>query len=178
MKTALLILIFNAMVFAQGPSLGDVARQERARQKSNTGNIKVTNETLGTAAALPPGSEPVKSEAEPGKPLDGKAEAKSDEKTEAPYDEATWRDAFKKARDEVKRAEDRALLVQLELNKLNMDFLTRSDIYNREGQLKPLIDAKNEELAASEKAANDAREKLDRLEIDLRRSGSPIGWSR
>ena len=62
-----------------------------------------------------------------------------------------WRDAFKQARDDVKRAEDRAQVLQLELNKLNMDLLTRSDIYNREGQLNPLIDAKNKELAEGRK---------------------------
>jgi len=184
MKTALLILVLNSMVYAQGVSLGDAARQERARQKASTGNIKVTvtNETLGTAAALPPAEEPDK--AEPGKTdaesakTPGKGEAKADAKSEAPSDETSWREAFKQARDNAKRAEDRAQVVQLELNKLNMDLLTRSDIYNREGQLNPLIDAKNKELAASEKALEDARQKVTQLEDELRRSGAPIGWSR
>jgi len=186
MKTALLILIFNSMVFAQELSLGDVARKERARQKSSTGNIKVTNETLGTDAALPTPAEPVKTEVESAKATDSKGEAKTEAKgetkteakAEGPSDEATWRDAFKQARDAVKRAEDRAQIVQLELNKLNMELLTRSDIYNREGQLNPLIDAKNKELAASEKTINDARQRVTQLENDLRRSGSPVGWSR
>jgi len=182
MKTALLILVFNSMVYAQGVSLGDAARQERARQKASTGNIKVTNETLGTAAALPPAEEPDKGDAgktdvDPAK-ASGKGEAKADTKGEAPHDETSWREAFKQARDNAKRAEDRAQVVQLELNKLNMDLLTRSDIYNREGQLNPLIDAKNKELAASEKALEDARKGVTQLEDELRRSGAPIGWSR
>ena len=66
----------------------------------------------------------------------------------------------------------------LELNQLNLDLLTRSDIFNREGQLAPLIDAKNKELAASEKAIIAARQKVTQLEDELRRSGAPIGWSR
>jgi hypothetical protein len=178
MKTALLILVFNSMVFAQGVSLGDAARQERARQKASTGNIKVTNETLGTAGALPPAAEPVKADAESPKTSDVKADVKSDDKGEGPHDEASWRDAFKQARDAVKRAEDHLQTVQLELNKLNLDLLTRSDIFNREGQINPLIDAKNLELADSEKSLNAAREKVSQLENDLRRSGSPSGWSR
>jgi hypothetical protein len=182
MKTALLILVFNSMMFAQGVSLGDAARQERARQKNSTGNLKVTNETLGTAEALPPSAEPAKTDADSAKAANGKAEDKTDVQADAtaesPHDEATWREAFRQARDAVKRAEDRAQIVQLELNKLNMDLMTRSDIFNREGQLQPLINDKNEELAAAEKSVIAAREKVSQLENDLRRSGSPSGWSR
>jgi hypothetical protein len=174
MKTALLILVFNSMVFAQGVSLGDAARQERARQKNSTGNLKVTNETLGTAEALPPSAEPDKADADAAKSADLKAPIKVEEL----HDEVAWREAFKQARDTVKRAEDRAQVVQLELNKLNMDLLTRSDIYNKEGQLNPLIDAKNKELAESEKAVIAARSKLTQLEDDLSRSGAPVGWAR
>ncbi len=76
-------MVFNSMVFAQGVSLGDAARQERERQKNSTGNIKVTNETLGTAVAPPPSTEPVKPEAEAAKAADGKAEAKTDVKPDA-----------------------------------------------------------------------------------------------
>jgi hypothetical protein len=41
-----------------------------------------------------------------------------------------------------------------------------------------LINDKNEELAAAEKSVIAAREKVSQLENDLRRSGSPSGWSR
>jgi hypothetical protein len=182
MKTALLILVFNSMVFAQGVSLGDAARQERARQKNSTGNLKVTNETLGTAEALPPSAEPAKTDADTAKAANGNVEDKTDVQAgapaEGPHDEATWREAFRQARDAVKRAEDRSEILQLELNKLNLDLLTRSDIFNREGQINPLIDAKNKELADAEKSLNAAREKVTQLETDLRRSGSPSGWAR
>jgi len=182
MKTALLILAFHAVVLAQEPSLADVARQERARQKSNTGNLKVTNESLGTAEALPPVVEPAKPEGEDGKTADGKAAANGENKTnaksEGPQDEASWKEAFKQARDEVKRAEDRKQVNQLELNRLNTDLLTRDDIFNREGQLNPQIDAQNKALAASEKAVTDANQKVTDLEEQLRQAGAPIGWSR
>ena len=180
MKTALLILAFHSVMFAQGVSLGDAARQERERQKNSTGNLKVTNETLGTAGALPPGAEPAKPEA--GKAAEvnaaANAEPKNEVKAEGPQDEAAWREAFKHARDDVKRAEDRTKVLQVELNQLNLDLLTRSDIFNREGQLAPLIDAKNKELAASEKAIIEANQKVTDLEKLLRQAGAPIGWSR
>jgi hypothetical protein len=178
MKTALLILVFNSMVFAQGVSLGDAARQERARQKNSTGNLKVTNETLGTAEALPPSAEPAVTDADGAKAADLKANAKPEVKAEELHDEGAWREAFKQARDTVKRAEDRVQVIQLELNKLNMDLLTRSDIYNKEGQLNPLIDAKNKELAEAERAVIAARDNVSLLEDDLRKSGAPVGWAR
>jgi hypothetical protein len=178
MKTALLILIFNTMAFAQGVSLGDAARQERARQKSSTGNLKVTNETLGTAEGPPSVSEPAKNDTDAAKAATPKPEDIADDSGDAPHDEASWRAAFSHARDAVKRAEDRVQIVQVELNKLNLDLLTRSDIFNREGQLAPLIDAKNEELANAEKDLAAAKEKVSQLETDLRKSGSPSGWAR
>jgi hypothetical protein len=172
MKTALLILAFHSVVFAQQPSLGEVARQERARQKSNTGNLKVTNESLGTVDALPPVQEPAKTAVKP------EAEPPVEAKSEGPQDEAAWREAFKHAREDVKRAEDNKQVLQLELNRLNTDLLTRSDVFNREGQYAPLIEAKNKELAAAEKAVTDGNQKITDLEKQLRLSGAPIGWSR
>jgi FtsZ-binding cell division protein ZapB len=181
-KTVLLILALNSLAFAQQVSLGDIARQERARQKSVTSKNPVTNETLGTAAALPPTSEPEKAASDRAKPAaaatDSEAAKPADATADGPHDEATWRDAFKQARDKIKRAEDRVQVLQLELNRLNMDLLTRSDIYNREGQIPPLINAKNEELAKAERDADEARERVSQLENELRRAGAPFGWSR
>ena len=178
MKTALLIFVFNSMVFAQGVSLGDAARQERARQKASTGNLKVTNETLGTAEGPPSSAEPANTDTGATKAVAPKADDTAEATSETPHDEASWRAAFSHARDAVKRAEDRIQIVQVELNKLNLDLLTRSDIFNREGQLAPLIEAKNKELADAEKDLSAAREKVTQLETDLRKSGAPSGWAR
>jgi len=178
MKTALLILVFHSMTFAQGVSLGDAARQERARQKASTGNLKVTNETLGTAEGPPSSPESGKTDTDATKVAAPKVDDKADATAENPTDEASWRNAFSHARDAVKRAEDRVQVVQVELNKLNLDLLTRSDIFNREGQLAPLIEAKNKELADAENDLAAAREKVTQLETDLRRSGAPSGWAR
>jgi hypothetical protein len=181
MKIALLILVFNSMVFAQGVSLGDAARQERARQKNSTGNLNVTNESLGTAEGPPSVAEPPKTDTDAAKAAAAKGEDNPDaqaDSAEEPHDEAGWRAAFSHARDAVKRAEDRVQIVQTELNKLNLDLLTRSDIFNREMTLAPLIDAKNKELADAEKDLAAARDKVSQLETDLRKSGAPSGWAR
>jgi hypothetical protein len=179
MKLTLLILalyaVAPAVVSAQTPSLADVARQERARQKDLASKVTVTNETLGTTAAdTAPAKPPATSKAAT-EPVPEKAA-----ETPAPvtHDEKWWRDSFKTGRDDLKRAEDRVQVLKLELNKLNMDMLTRDDIYNKEGQLGPKITLKNAELAAAEKDADKARQKVAQLEDDLRKSGSPVGWSR
>lgn len=164
MKIPLLILILQLT-----PSLGDIARQERARQKDGTvaaTTKTITNETLGTAIAEPealPASD---------KPANKAAD------TAKPHDEAWWRDAFKEARSDVQRAEDRSKVLELEIRKLKLDLLTKSDLYNREGVLGPQITAKEKDLDAAHKDADTARSKVTQLEEDLRRAGAPSGWSR
>lgn len=170
MKSALLILVLHSMLSAQTPSLADVARQERARQK-NAGNAApvtpVTNDTLGTAKAEPA--------AAPEKNASEKPAAKTDTTTK---DEAWWRDAFKQARAEVKRSEDHLKVLQLELTDLNLALLTRSDIYNREMVIGAQINAKRADIAATTIELDANRQKLTQLEEDLRRSGAPTDWSR
>ena len=55
MKVALCFLVLQSVAIAQTPSLADIARQERARQRSasRVATVVVTNESLGTAAAAP-----------------------------------------------------------------------------------------------------------------------------
>jgi len=179
MKTVLLILALNSLMAAQPQSLGDAARQERNRQKTTESKNTFTNETLGIALTEPD-AEPAdksgdkdkdKAAADATKAADSKAEA-------APRDEVWWRDAFKQARDDAKRAEDRSKVTQLELNQLNMDLLTKRDSFNPEADILPKIAAKNAELAKAEKDAAQANEKVKQLEDDLRRSGAPAGWAR
>jgi len=184
MKLAWLILVLvPTAVGAQTPSVADVARQERARQKNLTSAVTVTNESLGTKVADPaPVAPPAPEKEAAADPSAAKAAEKPAETATpsavAPHDEKSWREAFKLARDDAKRADDRVQILKLELSKLNMDLLTRDDIYNKEGQLGPKLAAKNAELATAEKDADKFRKKVTQLEDDLRRSGSPAGWSR
>src|SRR4029077_10464249 len=96
----ILTLCTLAPVVATGqtPSLADVARQERERQKNATSKAIFTNETLGI---------PVEKPAPPaaGKTATDKPAAKPDQAAGevAPHDEPSWREAFRQAREEVKR---------------------------------------------------------------------------
>jgi len=178
-----LALVAPAVVCAQTTSpIADAARQERARQKNSTSKILVTNETLGTTPVDPAPATPsatAKPESEAKTEKAGETADATTAPTAAPVrDEKWWRESFKVARDEAKRADDRAQVLKLEFNKLNMDMLTRDDIYNKEGQLGPKLASKKLELETAEKDADKAHKKITQLEDDLRRSGSPIGWSR
>ena len=189
MKLAWLVLTLTAVapavVSAQTSPVADAARQERARQKNSTSKVLVTNESLGTkpveAAPATP-STPAKPEsdaktAKPGEAAESTAPP-ADPATAPVRDEKWWRENFKSARDDAKRADDRVQVLQLEYNRLNMDMLTRDDIYNKEGQLGPKLALKKTELETAGKDADKAHKKVTQLEDDLRRSGSPIGWSR
>jgi hypothetical protein len=171
---ALLIVALQTTAPSASPTLADVARRERTRQKTATSESVFTNESVHPEVEPP--SPPDKPAAETLKPPD--SEAGGAAAPAAEHNEAWWRDAFSKARDDVKHAEDRVKVLQLELNRLNTDLLTRSDIYNRENVLGPQITAKNLELAGAEKDADQARAKVTKLEDDLRHAGAPIGWSR
>jgi len=177
MKALLLVLVLQTVANAQTPSLADAAKQERERRQNLQPTRVITDQTIRDLTA-PPISDLVAKPADKG---EAKPEEKPADKTKAtaePHDEAWWREAFSKARQEVKRAEDKAKVVELELNQLNKDFLTRSDIYNREGVIGPQLEAKRNELTVAQTQADRAREKVAQLEEDLRRSGGPPGWAR
>jgi len=171
MKALLLLFVLQTVALAQTPSLADAAKQERERRQNLPAARVINDQSIRELTAPPISDLVVKS---PDKP-----EAKPEQKTsDKDHDEAWWRNAFQKAREEVKRTEDHAKVVELELNRLNTDFLTRSDIYNREGQLGPQLNAKRAELVTSQSEADRAKEKLAQLEEDLRRAGGPPGWAR
>jgi len=177
MKVVLLVLALQTAAIAQTPSLADAAKQERARRQNLPPAPVINNETVrnSTAPAISDltAKSPEKGEVKPGEKTTDKAKGEG-----APHDEAWWRETFQKARTDVKRAEDHAKVVELELNQLNTDFLQRSDVYNRENVIGPKLDDKRKELATAQSQVDRAREKLAQLEEDLRQSGGAPGWAR
>jgi hypothetical protein len=164
-------LAVSTQVSVYGQTIADIARQERARRAAMTTRTAVlTNESLRN---LPAATAP----AAPAQAAAGQAESA----TAAPApakDEKYWRDAFKNARDDIRRAEDRVAILQLDLNRANRDYLQRSDVYNREFRIGAEIADIKARLDIAQKELEAARHKLGQLEEEFRRSGAPAGWAR
>jgi len=175
MKSKLQLAWLLAIVFAvdcSAQTLADIARRERERHKRLHSQVIVANgattttaaSTSSTSAAPTP---PPADTATPTGPTVNKG-----------HNEKYWRDQFQKARDDVKRAEEKVQLLDLRVKDLNNQLLNRSDIYNRENQLGPQITAAQKQLEEARAQAEQAKKKVSDLEDDLRRAGGPPGWAR
>jgi hypothetical protein len=171
--------ILVVTVDAQSQTLADVARSERSRQKAPASKV-YTNADL-----TPPGSaQPVPSPASPPSPASAAPEsdaapaARSGPVDKQGRDERYWRETFETARAELKRAEDRMLVLETQRNELNLQILRQSNLYNRENVLGAQLKVLETELAAVRMARDAAIQRLSALEEELRRSGGPPGWAR
>ena len=164
------ILSFLLIAFAldcSAQTLAEAARKERERQKRLHSTVIVANGvTTTTTASSGSTAAAVKGSAPPG-PTDSKGR-----------DEKYWRTQFQKARDEVKKAEEKAQLLDLKLKDQNTQLLRQSDRYNREYQLGPEIADTQKQLDDARKELDQAKKRLTDLEDELRRSGGPPGWAR
>jgi hypothetical protein len=163
--TSLLLLAFALDCSAQ--TLADAARQERQRQKRLHSPVVVARGTPTTTAASTGSTAAVVAPAAPAGPTDNKGR-----------DEKYWRAQFQKARDDVKKADERVQLLDLKVKELNTQILRQSDVYNREYRLGPEIADAQKQLDESRKAADQAKKKISDLEDELRRSSGLPGWAR
>src|SRR5688572_2788035 len=149
----LLILMSAADCYSQSiPTVADIARRERQRQRAITSRIIISNTSTPAAPAQTPtpGTVPVApgaaANAAGAKPV-GVTDSKG-------RDEKSWRAAFQVARDNVKRAEARLELLDLRIKDLNKQMLQLSSFYNREYRMGP-------ELTAAQKDIEDARKDVE-----------------
>ena len=179
---ALLLLFTFVAETSSAQTLAEIARRERARQKqaepTRKGTFTNANATVTPAAAPPTAGN---ASALPEKPAEKKEETAA--KTTGPTDkngrdEKYWRDAFQKARDAVKKADDKVQLQESRLKDLNTQLLRQSDIYNKENVLGPLITGAQKDLEAAKAEADQARNKVSSLEDELRVAGGLPGWAR
>ena len=161
-----LCLVFFALD-CSAQTLADVARQERERQKRLHSPVVVASGTTTTTTASTGSTAAVVAPAAPAAPSDNKSR-----------DEKYWRAQFQKARDDVRKAEERVQLLDLKVKELNTQVLRQSDIYNREYRLGPEIADTQKQLDESRKAVDQAKKKITDLEDELRRSGGMPGWAR
>jgi hypothetical protein len=153
-------------------SVADIARRERDRQRTVQSKVAITSSESTTVASSTPAGAASAATApaatsKPGLPQPGQAR-----------DENYWRSAFQRARDDAKRAEARAAVLDLRIKQLNTDMLQYSSFYNREYRLGPELTAAQKELEDARREAEQARKKINDLEEELRRSGGPAGWAR
>jgi hypothetical protein len=165
-----LLLTFAVNSFAQ--SIVDVARKERERQKASQSKVMVTGVGSSTAIDKPPTDEAKPGAlnstfAKPIEPTDNKGRT-----------EKFWRAAFQQARDDAKRADAKAEVLDLRVKELNTQLLRESEVYNREYRLGPTIAAAQKDLEDARKQSAQAKQKITDLEDDLRKSGGPAGWAR
>ena len=172
LSTVLFLFVSLLALDCSAQSLADVARRERERQKQLHSPVVVANGvTTSTAAASSSTSSAVTPAAPkaagPAGPVDNKG-----------HDEKYWRQQFDKARDTLKKADDKVQLLDLKIKNLNTQLLRQSDIYNREYRLGPEIAETQKQLDDARRESDEARKKISDLEDELRRSGGPPGWAR
>ena len=144
-----------------GQSLGELAQQEKERQKAAAKKAKrsFTNDDLksggtGDGAVSVVGTPPPSTGTPP------PAAAQSDDKQRADQ-ERKWRQRFAEARQRIKEAEARCWITTIEPVLYNGIYVPM--------QVRKFVES--EEL-------RQARRLLDDLEEELRRSGQPPGWGR
>jgi hypothetical protein len=182
---ALATLLPAAATAQSVPELEELARIARSFQQSRTAapratrvftneNIRLVGSPLAAASGTiaPTGTLPPADVPEPRPGVNGEAPVVGGRT------EVLWRQAFAEAREEIGRAEDRLELAEQELQALDRRLLTESSLYNREGQLGPIIVAKREEIAAAEGRVQEANAALEALRTELRTAGGPPGWAR
>ena len=180
-------LALCSSIYANGQTIADVARRERARQQPQS-NVSITNANLKKKATVTEEKKPGEAQATPAAaapaaaatttaaaptttPASTQGSASSDTR-----DEKYWRDKFEAARTDVRRAENQVAVAQLELNSANRDYQTRS--YDPGNVGLTAVAAAQKKLDDANKAVAAGRAKLTQLEDDLRRAGAPAGWAR
>ena len=168
---------FVFCTFAFGQSIADAARKERERQNQAKSKIVpvTSNNVTGSPATT---SAATSSTAATPSTASASGLNTPELKDNQGHDEKYWRTAYQKARDDVKRADDRAQVLEIKLKDLNAQLLNRSDIYNKENVLGQQITTTQKELDDAKKAATQAKQKLSGLDEELRKSGAPAGWAR
>ena len=179
---AILIVSWIASsVNAQG--IADLARKERARKKTAESKAVLTN----GSEAVPKGTEPGNLSVAKPAPAPTTGTGKATETSAATdttgikdnkgRDEKYWRSTFEKARQDLKRAEEKLAVLDLRMNDLQGS-LYREGVYEREQEIRQQITEteKAQTIARDDVAA--AQKNISDLEDELRRSGGPPGWAR
>jgi hypothetical protein len=167
---------------ASGQSLGDLARRERERKSGGPEPAVITTEMVAGRSGETSPSAPKPNPTAAGAPTDSKPAAAgagaTEKKEEKKGSEAWWRQTFKEARENSSRADAQVRALEIQLAEANKALLIRDDVFNKEGQLIPIINGLTADLDTARRRADEARQKIVDLEEELRRSGGLPGWAR
>jgi hypothetical protein len=181
---ALGLAVAGAPLYAQSPTLGEVAKKEAERRKAQQPAGKVyTNKDLPASAqkpATPPGTgtplpDPVAAATEQ------KPEQKPEEKPEAEQkeekNEAWWKARMAQAREDVRRNEMFAEALQTRINALGRDYVNRDNPVQRAKIGKDRAEALNE-MARVKQDLDRGKKQIADIEEEARKLGVPPGWLR
>ena len=160
---------------AQTPSLGELAKQEQERRKTQKTPAKVyTKKDLPPSPPSPPPPPAGSSTTAP--PAD---ESKQAEKkpAEDEKDEAWWKNRISQVREEQRRNEMFAEALQTRINSLSTDFVNRDDPYQR-AKIGEDRDKAIAELARVKADVDRAKKQIEDIEEEARKAGVPPGWLR
>lgn len=190
----LLILLASSVVIAQ--SLGDLARQERAKRAKETKKaVKVVTDedlpprpveepkatTSPSESAEQPGEQPAEQAAEP--PATPPEEASAPPPAEEPKPEDKqktrdyWQGRFKAAKQGIADAEELQRLAEDELSLLQIQ-QARELSPDAKSDLDAQVKAKSAEVDDKRAQTAKAQKALEDLEKDFKESGAPEDWSK
>jgi hypothetical protein len=184
--TAMALVVCAGVARAQTPTLGEVAKKEAERRKTQQGSGKVyTNKDLPATAQKPASTtpapaadasapvDPVAAATEkPGEQNAADAKPEGDQKTET-----YWKNRMTAAREELRRSEMFAEALQTRINALNKDVANRDNPVQRSRA----TEDRNEALAELNRVKQDVdrgKKQIADIEEEARKAGVPPAWVR
>ena len=190
----LLFWILNTFLFGQ--SLGELAKQQRARAQRRSAVSKVyTNDDVKSEEPEAPPTKEVeekKPEGEEAAPTDAKGQptskttAKDADKKSTPAPvaktsqetEISYRDQFAKLRDALSFEQKKLDVMQRELNLTQTQYYSDPNVALREQTFRTQINQRTEDIKQQQVAVENATKAISDLEEELRVKGLPSGWTR
>ena len=168
-------------VAGQTPTLGEVAKKEAERRKTQPATGKVyTNKDLPESARKPATS-PATEAATPADPVAAATEEKPAEPGDKPQgeqkDEAYWKKRMADAREELRRNEMFAEALQTRVNTLNKDFNSRDNPAQRSRIGEDRAEALKE-LTRVKGEVEHSKKQIEDVQEEARKAGAPAGWLR
>ena len=170
-----LSILLPAAVFAQQQSLGDAARQARKNKQADPARKVITNDDI---AATKSGSDA--SSSQPVAPAADASKEKSDDKAKLSDDDQAKLD--KEWQGKISGQKDQIALLERELDVLQRENKLRAatfyaDAGNRLRDSKKYAEDDRkyqDDIAAKQKAIEDAKTKLEQMRDDARKAGASV----